>query len=451
MPHTNALNGFTSILNYSLLFCFLFSVPIGKVRAQELLSPKDAAALVSKQNREVMIATNAVDVAENSSSIQANGYLPTLGVNAGANYNLDNGETEFQDGRVTSLQGAASNSFNAAVNLDYTVFDGFNRKNSINRARDNYLNISLQARATLERSLLEMFRNYYEVARLSENAVNLKSSLNISKERLQRAQYQTEYGRAIQLNVLNAQVDLNTDSIDYITAVQQLENSKRSLNVLLGRDTRTNFRVDTTVVFDTVLYKKELEDNLIKNNVRILQAQKEVSIGRYDTKIQQSGRIPRLDLSSSYIWNKNNNNAASFVAGSQSNGLRAGLNLAWPIFDGGRTRTEVQNAKINEQSRVLEKELTFQEVQRDFDNAWGDYRNKLFVLKAQEQNLSTNRINFNRTKEQYQLGRVTSIEFRQAQINLLNAQNNKNQAKYESKIAEMQLLQLSGEFLDKGF
>ncbi|MEL7002830.1 MAG: TolC family protein, partial [Bacteroidota bacterium] len=87
-------------------------------------------------------------------------------------------------------------------------------------------------------------------------------------------------------------------------------------------------------------------------------------------------------------------------------------------------------------------------VTRDFDNAWGDYNNKLFVLNAQEKNLATNRINFERTEEQYRIGRVTSIEFRQAQINLLNAQTSRNQAKYDAKLAELLLIQLSGGILE---
>jgi outer membrane protein TolC len=78
------------------------------------------------------------------------------------------------------------------------------------------------------------------------------------------------------------------------------------------------------------------------------------------------------------------------------------------------------------------------------NNAWGFYQNKLFVLEAERKNLETNQNNFARSVEQYQLGQITSIEFRAAQLNLLNANLNFNQAKYDAKIAELALLQLSG-------
>ncbi|MBT8313249.1 MAG: TolC family protein, partial [Maribacter sp.] len=81
-------------------------------------------------------------------------------------------------------------------------------------------------------------------------------------------------------------------------------------------------------------------------------------------------------------------------------------------------------------------------------NARAIYENRLNIYYIQEQNVLTNQNNFERSKEQFQLGRITSIEFRQAQINLLNAQTNKNLAKYDAKLAELQLLQLTGQLLN---
>ena len=81
-------------------------------------------------------------------------------------------------------------------------------------------------------------------------------------------------------------------------------------------------------------------------------------------------------------------------------------------------------------------------------NAMALYENLLKIYQIQEQNVFTNENNFERSKEQFQLGSITSIEFRQAQINLLNAQTNKNLAKYDAKLAELQLLQLTGQLLN---
>jgi outer membrane protein TolC len=131
--------------------------------------------------------------------------------------------------------------------------------------------------------------------------------------------------------------------------------------------------------------------------------------------------------------------------------LSGGINLTWNIFSGGRNRTQVQNAKINLDTQQLQKQQIEIEINRDFNNAWEDYQNKLFVLQTQQKNVQTNTDNFNRTEERFKLGQITSIEFRQAQLNLINAVNAKNAAKYETKLSELQLLQLSGELLNMKF
>ena len=99
---------------------------------------------------------------------------------------------------------------------------------------------------------------------------------------------------------------------------------------------------------------------------------------------------------------------------------------------------------------MLKKQIGL-EVDRDIRNAQSIYENRLAIFRIQEQNVRTNQNNFERSREQFQLGRITSIEFRQAQINLLNAQTNKNLAKYDAKLAELQLLQLTGQLLNVAF
>jgi outer membrane protein TolC len=91
------------------------------------------------------------------------------------------------------------------------------------------------------------------------------------------------------------------------------------------------------------------------------------------------------------------------------------------------------------------------EVDRDLQNAWGNYKNARYILEVQDKNLQTNRNNFERSRERYQLGQITSIEFRQAQLNLLNAQQVRSQAKFNAKLAELEVLQVSGQLLDVNF
>ncbi|WP_142785049.1 TolC family protein [Changchengzhania lutea] len=117
----------------------------------------------------------------------------------------------------------------------------------------------------------------------------------------------------------------------------------------------------------------------------------------------------------------------------------------------GSTITRVKNAKINLEAQNIQKEQFLVALERDFNNAWDDYQNKLNIYRLQEDNIKTSQNNFNRTEEKFKLGQLNSIEFRQAQMNLFNAELTRNQAKYSAKLAELQLLQISGEILSINF
>lgn len=418
-------------------------------QAQSLLTKDDAIKITLEQNYDIKVTEKSLEVAKNQSSIYNSGYLPTASVNSGVNYSNDNSILEKQDGTITELSNASSTGYNASVGVNYTLFDGMNRKYNYEKLKEIYNLTELQARQVIESSLLKLYLAYYEVARLTENENNQKETLQISKRRLLRSEYGAEFGQKTKLDVLNAEVDVNNDSINYLDSRRQLTNAKRNLNVVLGRDASiVNFDVETDVIYGLDLNIDDLLSNALANNVILLQVNKGLELSNLDININKSGWMPTVNASGSYAWNKSNNDETFINASSQFDGLNAGVSLGWNIFDGGRTKTRVQNAKIAVESQEIEKEQYKQELTRDVYNAWEFYQNALFKLQVQESNVQTNLRNFDRTNEQYKLGQINSIDFRLAQVNLLKAELDLSQSKYDAKNAEYSLLYLAGELLN---
>ena len=430
-----------------IIFVFM-SFCMTSIAAQKLVSVSEAIELALENNYGIKIISNNKEIAKNNAGVLNSGYLPTVTSSSGATFNRDNLEAEFANGESTALNGAKSSRYNASINLNYTLFDGLGRYYDYKRLKETYKLSELQARETIENTIAQLYVVYYNVAQVTENVAVLEKTLTISKDRITRANYQFEYGQGTMLNVLNAQVDINNDSINLINAKQQLVNTKRDLNVVLGNVISSEFRVDTTIDFKLNIDQNDLANKVKSNNVNLLQLDKNIMINTFIVKANKSGYLPSLGLTGSYGWNKGNNNAASFVAVSTNTGLSGGLSLSWNLFDGGATATRVTNAKIELENRSLEKESMVIDIERNFNNAWDDYQNKLTIFQVQENNIITSTNNFNRTQEKYKLGQATSIEFRQAQLNLINSELNRNQAKYAAKIAELTVLQLSGELLN---
>ena len=404
------------------------------------------------------MAKNQVEIAENNKSLLNTGFLPTLTGTAGATYNRDDSVIEFpgqlnQDGSLredVTIDQAEAQRYNSGLTVNYTLFDGLGRLYNYKSLKEQYQLSELQARETIENTILQLFSVYFEIARLSENENVLQQALEVSQDRITRSEYAFEYGQNTKLDILNAQVDLTNDSINLLNAKQQLANAKRDLNVVLNRSLNASFGVDTLVQFIPKLQLDELIAGAKENNVAIQQTERNLAINEYDIKISRSGYLPSIGLNGSYGWNLNQSAASAFFPGTNTEtwNLNLGASLTWNLFDGGGTTVRVKNAKIAYENQQLLKEQIALEVDRDILNALAIYENRLNIFHIQEQNVATNQNNFERSREQFQLGRITSIEFRQAQINLLNAQTNKNLAKYDAKLAELQLLQLTGQLLN---
>ncbi|WP_378186481.1 TolC family protein [Aquimarina sp. W85] len=444
------------------IIVLLLILVVGSVKGQTL-TKQEAVRLTLENNLGIKITTNTIEIAKNNQSILNSGYLPSLTGDAAANYQLSNTTTSFPgvidpDTGETQpdrrIEDAETQRYSAGLNLNYLLFDGLGRYYNYKRLKEQYNLSSLQAREVIENTILQLFSVYYEVARLSENEAILEETLAISQERVQRSQYQFEYGQNNKLAVLNAKVDVANDSINLLNVKQSVINAKRDLNVILNSASLEQMIVvDTVVAFLPKLQLDTYLEQATENNVLLLQNRSNLAINSFDIKINKAGFLPSIGLNGSYGWNQNRSPASAFFPGNLSNTatLGAGINLSWNLFDGGRTITQVKNSKILFDNQELVREQLELEVQRDIANAFGDYRNRLNIYKIQQQNVLTSENNFQRSEERFKLGQITSIEFRQAQINLINAKTNKNQAKYAAKLAELQLLQLTGQLLNIQF
>ena len=427
--------------------------------SQEILTKNEALQITLENNFGIKIANNNLETAKNNTSIFNRGLLPTVALNSGANYSRNNQSLTFTDrgtGNDAEISGSGvvSKTYNTSLGVNYTIFDGLGRKYTYQQLKETYNLTELQVKETIENTYLQLFTTYFQIARLSENTDNLSEALAISKRRLKRAKYQYEYGQFTKLEYLNAEVDVNNDSVTVINSKQLLNNAKRGLNVILGSKEDINYRVETAVEQNKLMNYEDLKTKTLKNNSLLRQNKKNIAISEFNIKINKANFLPSLNFNTAYGFNRTENENLINPFGAKlitSDGLNAGLNLSWNIFDGGITKTRVANAKIaleNQQILLAQQKVT---INNNLKNIWENYKNQLFILEVQEKNIQTTQNNFDRTQARYKLGQVTSIEFRQAQINLINDKTAANNAKFDAKLIELQLLQLSGDILNVTF
>jgi outer membrane protein TolC len=416
--------------------------------AQDVLTKEEAVKIALKNNYDIQIIKNSVEVAKNNTSIINGGYLPTLSADASARHNINTGKSELQNGTINEVTKAESDRYSASLGLGYNNVNLYGLINNLKKIKQQFNLSELQAKSVMENTLQTLFFAYYEVARLTDDFKIQKQNLEISNKRFERVKLNFDYGQSTKLDVLNAEVDFNKDQITLLNSKRDLENSKRDLNIVLGRDVNTPVNVVSGVDYIFGLEKNTLIQKSKSNNTQYLQLQKSIELSEFDVKISKSGWMPNVSLTSSYAWSRNNNDNTSFQVYSQNRGLNYGVGLSWSIFDGGNSINKVRNAKISLESKEIEKEQGLANIEKNVSNSWQNYQNLLAVLDVQKTSLEINKLNFSRSEEYYKFGQINSIEYRQAQLNLLTAELNLNSAKYNTKNAELELLRLSGDLLE---
>ncbi len=193
----------TITLKYSIaiVLCCAFAKAYGQEIEAPVLKTQEAVRLMLENNFGIELANKQVEVAENNTSILNAGYLPTLTGNAGIDYTQADSETDFggaldQNGNPRPnnvINDAETTRYSASINMDYTLFDGLGRYYNYKQLQEQYNLTQLQARETIENTMLQLFSVYYEVARLEENMGVLEEALRISQDREVRAQYQFDY------------------------------------------------------------------------------------------------------------------------------------------------------------------------------------------------------------------------------------------------------------------
>ena len=437
---------------------FLFILITNYINGQKFISKEEALELVLENNFGIKVSKNTTEIVKNNSSILNSGYLPSLSISSGGNYTGSDTEIAFpgqfddQGNPIPNrvFEDQETQRFNAGLNLNYTLFDGLGRRYTYKRLKEEYALSELQLRETIEFTTLQLFEVYFNIAQLTESQKISQETLDISKDRLRRAEVAFIHGQGNKLSVLNAQVDVTNDSISLIQVNQQLGNTKRDLNLLMNQPINQDFDVGLDVSFVNSLQIESWLETAEQFNIELLKQKSNSQINAYDIKINQSGYLPTVGLIGSYGWNLNKSPATAFFPGTNNTtySLGVGASLSWNVFDGGRTLTRVKNAKLNFNNQELIQKETKMSFERDLENALQNSINTKEIFEIQNKQVETATYNFERSEEQYKLGSITAIEFRQAQINLANAQNQRTIAKYRAKLSELQLIQITGQLLN---
>ena len=424
-----------------ILLFLLISFPVS---AQELLTAEEAVKLALENNFQIRLAANELEIDRTSATIGNAGMLPSVGATATSNNSIQRTSQVRAGGERIEQDNARNNSLNYGVALDWTIFDGF----SMFARYDQLQEFEKLGEAELQQTILarvrEVLVTYYDLVQQKQQLQALDSTMVISEQRLELAQNRFTIGKSSKLELLNAQVDLNTDQTSLLRQQELFSNTKIVLNQLLARETTSEFTVEEEISVDEDLFLPQLQAKTQEQNP-LLQAQLiNNAIANLELKRLKGGRYPSIVASTGYQFN-DSESSLGFSTTSNSQGWNYGLTARLNIFDGFQQNQNEQIARIQIENSELEIEQLKLALESQLGRAYQTYLTNLRLIELESGNREIARENLDITMEKFRIGTIPTIEFRTAQLNYINAVVRHSNARFQAKLSELELKELAGD------
>ncbi|HRD51763.1 MAG TPA: TolC family protein [Flavobacteriales bacterium] len=409
----------------------------------QVLTADEAVRIAIEQNHGIRMARLDARSAELLNNPGNAGMLPT--VDAVGQYSLDNSSTRqtFFSGEVRERDNADQRVLDAAVQLNWTIFDGLAMWAAKDRLEALELIGQTQLRQQIEATTYDVLAAYYQLVQV-RRAINVQQEgVRTSRERLGIAEAGERIGTASGLAVVQARLDLSTDTAIVLDLQVQEAMTSTRLNSLLGRDPSTPMEVATEVPTPEALDLIQLQQAARQANSALQQARLQQIAADNSVKELRGALLPRIDVFGNYGYTRSTS-AVGILQSNQALGPDYGARVSIPLFRGFQMRNATEVAKVAREHAALNTQLTELSLEESIMNAWSAYTTGVQRVQLEEQNLMGARTQSGVALESYRLGVITAVELRDVQLGMVNAEQRLLVARFEAKLAELQLKWLSG-------
>ena len=411
--------------------------------SQELLTPEQAVAIALENNYDIKLSKNDLKIDETNVSLANAGLLPNVSGTFSQNNNIQYSKQTRTDGTVQELNNARNNSMAYGVNLGWTIFDGFKMFAKYDQLQELQKQGETELKFTILTRVSDVMTTYFDLVQQQQTLTALDTAIVISKQRVTTADNRFKIGKAAKLEVLNAQVDLNTDQTNYLRQKELYENTKTMLNELMARELTAQFKVVDIVAIDDKLKLGDLMNLAAQQNPQIQLALINKRVAELNLKQVKGARYPQVAVNTGYIFN-NSESSLGFAKESNSRGLNYGISASLNIFNGSLQNRREKVAKLQIESSDLLIQQQTQSINSQLISAYQTYITNLALVQLEARNEEIARENLDITLEKYRIGTITQLEVRTAQLNYVNARTRNSSAQFQAKISEVTLKELAG-------
>ncbi len=411
------------------------------------LSLQEAIDMALQNNFNLKIARNNEDIANIEDNWGNAGRLPVVNGSAGYTYSNNNLRQKLVNGTNIERNGASFQNENANVSAQWRIYNGGRVLAAKDRLEEQVKISNLQFRQQANQVVYEVITAYLNILRFEKQRETTLEAIKLFEERMILAENRFNIGVAPKSDYLQAAADLNAQKSLIINIENNLAISKAELNNRLARNPEEKFSVEFQLSEVNLEPLEMLAASIDTLNPDLLinRSQSVVLMKQY--KEINATRLPTVTLSTGANLN-NSQNSAGFTLQNTTFGPNAGISLAIPIFQGGVVKQQMRVNKVLQNTQDVSFSLIKNNLLTSLSNAYATYKNAKRTNELELSNLEVIRENNAIAMERFKKASITTVEFRQTQLDLIESQTRVINSVYLQKQAEADILLIMGKLVE---
>ncbi len=376
------------------------------------------------------------EVQKNSLDLAKLKLLPTLNGNVSQDFSsgraLDQTNYKYYDQNINS------NYFYIGGGL--TLFNGLQNLNSIQKNKYAVLASEEDLKNIRDNVALNVALAYLQILLNKELVAANDNQLNITRQQIEKTQKLVDAGSVPRGNLLQIEAQAAQEELQLVTVQNQLETSYLNITQLLELKTPAGFEIllpQMTVDSNAVITGNIDDIYEIAQGVRpeVKSSEFQLAASRYDLKIARGGRSPQLSFNPSYATRY------AFISGIPNSSFSDQFNnnrnqvlsfsMYIPILNGWQVNKNISNSKLNVNNSQYALEGVKKQLYKNIQQAYTDAVAALKKFNVSRKAVISTEESFRYTEQKFNVGMVTPVDYNAAKTQLLNAQSDMSQAKFE--------------------
>jgi len=382
----------------------------------------------------------AINLSASSGRVEAGereveGDVP-IGINPDSSYIYER-RTIIQPGYITNFN-------NLGINVNQNLLDGGEWWQAIGYAKSQKRASEYNVESVINSTVLSVQDAFFNLLKQQKLFEVNQIAVTRSQDNLNKTEKMFELGAVAKVDVYRSRVNLGNDKIQLLLQKNLVLTGRQQLNLVMGRDPQTPLEIipefDLPSAFPSVddLFNQAKEANPdLKRN--------EEDVNSYDISVSRSWAVIWPALGAFFNYNRANEGFERVYTGWDKNwNMNWGLSIRWNLFNGFSDKVRIQKSKL----ALRNVQETYEETKRNLKSTIiqlvDNFNSYLDIIDINEDNLEAAQEEYRLAEERYRIGSGTSLEVREAQVNLNRAEQTLVAAKYNARMSQAQLEQALG-------